>query len=258
MNSIVITFFAILFIMGNSLSFLQVYGHANPITYEPSPNQIFDSVQSVPNKVTISFTESPEPRASSIKVVNSNNERIDKNDLQVLDAEKSLSISLDKSKVIPGIYTTDWIVLSKQDGHITKGSYVFSVEDSSNVQNQGQQQNTTTVSSPPQGYSNNVTTPDNVVLTFGISPNKAGQNTFNVSASYINGTAVENIRNVFLEFNNPTKNLGPIVDTLDKIDSGKYSSVGNYLSQNGTWEIKITVQRIGDYDINQQFDVEVK
>jgi methionine-rich copper-binding protein CopC len=258
MNSIVITFFAILFIMGNSLSFLQVYGHANPITYEPSPNQIFDSVQSVPNKVTISFTESPEPRASSIKVVNSNNERIDKNDLQVLDAEKSLSISLDKSKVIPGIYTTDWIVLSKQDGHITKGSYVFSVEDSSNVQNQGQQQNTTTVSSPPQGYSNNVTTPDDVVLTFGISPNKAGQNTFNVSASYTNGTAVENIRNVFLEFNNPTKNLGPIVDTLDKIDSGKYSSVGNYLSQNGTWEIKITVQRIGDYDINQQFDVEVK
>ena len=72
MNSIVvITFFAILFIMGNSLSFLQVYGHASPIAYEPSPNQIIDSVQSLPDKVTITFTESPEPRASSIKVVNS-------------------------------------------------------------------------------------------------------------------------------------------------------------------------------------------
>lgn len=256
MNSIVIIFFAILFIIGNSLSFLQVYGHASPITYEPSPNQIIDSVQSVPDKVTISFTESPEPRASSIKVLNSNNERIDKNDLQVLDAEKSLSISLDKSKVIPGTYTTDWIVLSKEDGHITKGSYVFSIEDS-NVQNQGQQQNTTASSLPP-GYSNNVTTPDDIVLTFGISPNKVGQNTFNVSASYTNETAVENIRNVFLEFNNPTKNLGPIADTMDKIDSGKYSSVGNYLSQNGTWEIKVTVQRIGDYDINEHFDVEVK
>jgi methionine-rich copper-binding protein CopC len=258
MNSIVITFFAILFIMGNSLSFLQVYGHASPITYEPSPNQIIDSVQSLPDKVAITFTESPEPRASSIKVVNSDNERIDKNDLQVLDAEKSLSISLDNSKVIPGTYTTDWIVLSKEDGHITKGSYVFSVEDS-NVQNQSQQQNTTTVSSPSPGYSNNVTTPDDeVVLNFGINPNKVGQNTFNVSASYTNGTAVENIRNVFLEFDNPTKNLGPIADTMDKIDSGKYSSVGNYLSQNGTWEIKVIVQRIGDYDINQQFDVEVK
>jgi methionine-rich copper-binding protein CopC len=255
MNGMIITSFAILFMMGNSLSFLQADGHANPITYVPSPNQLFDSVQSVPDKVTISFTEGPEPRASSIKVVNSNNERIDKNNLQVLDGEKSLSVSLDKSKVVPGTYTTDWLVLSKEDGHITKGSYVFSVEDS-NAQSQGQQQNTEISSQP--GYSNNVTTPDNIVLTLDINPNKVGQNTFNVSASYTNGTAVENIRNVFLEFNNPLKNLGPIAETMDKINSGKYSSVGNYLSQNGTWEVKITVQRIGDYDINQQFNVNVK
>ncbi|MDF0681892.1 MAG: copper resistance protein CopC [Candidatus Nitrosocosmicus sp.] len=254
MISIVITVFAVLFIMGNSLSLLQVYGHASPITYDPSPNETIDAIQSVPDKVTISFTESPEPRASSIKVLNSNNERIDKNDLQVLDAQKSLSISLDKSKVVPGTYTINWIVLSKADGHITKGSYVFSVADGS-IQNQQNQQNSTEISS---GYSKNVTTTDNVILTFEISPNKAGQNTFNLSATHTNGTAVENIKNVFLEFNNPTKNLGPIVDTMDKINSGKYSSIGNYLSQNGTWEIKVTVQRIGDYDINQQFDVKVK
>lgn len=254
MKSMIITFFAIFFIMGNSLSVSQTYGHASPITYEPSPNAIIDSIRYVPDKVTISFTESLEPRASSIKVINSNNERIDNNDLQVLDAEKSLSISLDRSKIVPGTYTTDWLVLSKEDGHITKGSYVFSVEDSK----PGQQHDTSsTVSSP--GYSNNVTAPnDDVVLTFDISPNKVGQNTFNISAFYTNGTAVDNIRNVFLEFNNPTKNLGPIAETMDKIDSGKYSSTGNYLSQNGTWEIKVTVQRIGDYDINQKFGVEVK
>lgn len=254
MNAVAVTFFALLFIIGNSLSFLQVYGHASPITYEPEPNQVIDSVQSVPDKITISFTETPEPRASSIKVVNSNNERIDNNDLQLLDSEKSLSVSLDKSKMVPGIYTTDWIVLSKEDGHITKGSYVFSVEDS-NVTNQEQQQNTTDVSS---GYSNNVTIADNVVLTFDITPNTVGQNTFNLSASYTNGTAVENIRNVYLEFSNPVKDLGPIIDTMDKINSGEYSLVGNYLSQNGNWEIEITVQRIGEYDINQQFDVKIE
>lgn len=253
MKCIVITFFTILFITGNSLSLLQVHGHASPITYEPIPNKIIDSAQSVPDKVTISFTEGPEPRASNIKVINSNNERIDKDDLQVLDAEKSLSISLDKSKVVPGTFTTEWLVLSKEDGHITKGSYVFSVADS-NIQGQGQQ-NTTNSST---GYSNNFTTPDDVVLNLDIQPNKIGQNTFNLSASYTNGTSVENIRNVFLEFNNPTKNLGPIVDTMNKIDSGKYSLVGNYLSQNGSWEIKVTVQRMGNYDINQQFIVEVK
>lgn len=256
MNSIIITSFAILFILGNSLSFLQVYGHASPITYDPSPNQIINSVQSVPDKVTISFTEGPEPRASSIKVVNSNNERIDNNDLQVMEAEKSLSVSLDRSKVVHGTYTVDWLVLSKEDGHITKGSYVFSVENS-NAQSQGQQQNTEISSLP--GYSNNVTMPnEDIVLILDINPNKVGQNTFNVSASYTNGTAVENIRNVFLEFNNPTKNLGPIAETMDKIESGKYSSVGNYLSQNGTWEVKVTVQRIGEYDINQQFNVNIK
>ena len=254
MNAVAVTFFALLFIIGNSLSFLQVYVHASPITYEPEPNQIIDSFQSVPDKITISFTETPEPRASSIKVVNSNNERIDNNDLQLSDSEKSLSVSLEKSKMVPGIYTTDWIVLSREDGHITKGSYVFSVADS-NVTNQEQQQNTTDV---PSGYSNNVTTSDNVILTFNIIPNKVGQNTFNLSASYTNGTAVENIRNVFLEFNNPLKDLGPIVDTMDKIEAGKYSLVGNYLSQNGNWEIEITVQRIGEYDINQYFDVKIE
>ncbi len=248
--------FAILFIMGNGLSSLQVYGHASPITYLPKPNEIIDSVQSTPDKLTISFTESPEPRASSIKVINSNNERIDNNDLQVSDSDKSLSVSLDKSKVVPGIYTTDWLVLSKEDGHITRGSYVFSIaENNSQSQQLQQQQNITNVSS---GYSKNITTADDIILKFDIIPFQVGQNTFNLSASYTNGTVVENIRNVYLEFNNPIKNLGPIVDTMEKVDSGKYSLVGNYLSQNGNWEIEMTIQRIGEYDINQQFNIEIK
>ena len=248
--------FAILFIMGNGLSSLQVYGHASPITYVPKPNEIIDSVQSTPDKLTISFTESPEPRASSVKVINSNNERIDNNDLQVSDSDKSLSVSLDKSKVVPGIYTTDWLVLSKEDGHITRGSYVFSIaENNSQSQQLQQQQNITNASS---GYSKNITTADDIIFRFEIIPFQIGQNTFNLSASYANGTAVENIRNVYLEFNNPIKNLGPIVDTMEKVDSGKYSLVGNYLSQNGNWEIEMTIQRIGEYDINQQFNIEIK
>lgn len=256
MYLVLVVVFAILFIMGNGLSSLQVYGHASPITYVPKPNEIIDSVQSTPDKLTISFTESPEPRASSVKVINSNNERIDNNDLQVSDSDKSLSVSLDESKVVPGIYTTDWLVLSKEDGHITRGSYVFSIaENNSQSQQLQQQQNITNVSS---GYSKNITTADDIILKFYIIPFQVGQNTFNLSASYTNGTAVENIRNVYLEFNNPIKNLGPIVDTMEKVDSGKYSLVGNYLSQNGNWEIEMTIQRIGEYDINQQFNIEIK
>ena len=107
-------------------------------------------------------------------------------------------------------------------------------------------------------YSTNITTTDNVVLNFNIAPFKVGPNTFDLHIYHVNGTAVENIRNVFLEFNNPDKNLGPLVDTMKKVGVGNYSSTGNYLSQEGKWEIKITVQRIGEYDINQRINVDVK
>ncbi len=248
--TIVIIFFAIFYLIGTGLSFVPVYGHASPITYNPKPNQIINSEQLLPNDVTITFTESPEPRASSLKVMGPNNERIDNNDLQVLESSKSLSISLDKPKVIPGIYTVNWLVLSKADGHITKGSYVFSLAESGQNQNQQPATNASSV------YSKNITA-DNVILNFDISPFKVGQNTFNIQVSYANGTAVENIRYVFLEFNNPAKNLGPIGDVMDKIEPGKYTSTGSFLSQEGDWEIKITAQRIGEYDINQLINVNV-
>lgn len=261
MNFSVILFITVVSIVGTGLltftsvsSLLPAYGHASPITYIPNTNEIINSVQSVPDKVAIAFTETPEPRASSIKVVNSNNERIDKNDLQV--SGKTLSISLDKSKVLPGVYTISWSVLSKADGHITRGSYTFSVIEPSSKGQQSSEQN---ISNLSPGYSTNITTTDNVVLDLDITPFKVGPNTFNLSASYTNGTAVENIRNVFLEFNNPDKNLGPLVDTMKKVEAGHYSSTGNYLNQEGKWEIKITVQRIGgEYDINQKFDLEIR
>ncbi|MDP8906364.1 MAG: copper resistance protein CopC [Thermoproteota archaeon] len=252
MNLTIVIFFAIFYLIGTSISIVPVFGHASPITYNPKPNQIINSKQLLPNDVTITFTESPEPRASNLKVMGPNNERIDNNDLKVLESSKSLSISLDKPKVIPGIYTVNWLVLSKADGHITKGSYAFTLAESGQNQNQNRQPATNASSE----YSKNITA-DNVILNFDISPFKVGQNTFNIQVSYVNGTAVENIRDVFLEFNNPAKNLGPIVDVMDKIEPGKYTSTGSFLSQEGDWEIKTTAQRIGEYDINQLINVNV-
>jgi methionine-rich copper-binding protein CopC len=261
MNFSAILLFAMVFIVGTgilvltSVSLLPVFGHASPVTYLPEPNEIIDSSKSVPDQVTIAFTENPEPRASNIKIMNSKNERIDNNDLTASDSDKSLSVTLDSSKVIPGVYTVNWLVLSKDDGHITKGSYIFSVEDNSSKAQQPSEQN---ISNMLSGYSTNITTADNVVLNFNIAPFKAGPNTFDLHIYYVNGTAIENIRDVFLEFNNPDKNLGPLVDTMKKVGMGNYSSTGNYLSQEGKWEIKITAQRIGEYDINKRINVDVK
>jgi methionine-rich copper-binding protein CopC len=260
MNFSAILFVAVVSIVGTGISILTtvsllpVFGHASPVTYLPEPNEIIDSPKSVPDQVTIAFTENPEPRASSIKIMNSNNERIDNNDLRASDSNKSLSVTLDSSKVIPGVYTVNWLVLSKDDGHITKGSYVFSVKDN----NSRTQQPSDNISNISPDYSTNVTTTDNVVLNFNIAPFKVGSNTFDLHIYHVNGTAVENIRNVFLEFNNPDKNLGPLVDTMKKVGVGNYSSTGNYLSQEGKWNIKITVQRIGEYDINQRINVDVQ
>ncbi|MDN5867764.1 MAG: copper resistance protein CopC [Candidatus Nitrosocosmicus sp.] len=264
MNFSFATAFTILFLLGiSSSSILPVHGHASPINYVPKPNEIVDSAEALPDRVSITFTENPEPRASSLKIINSNNERIDNNDFKVSELDKSVSISLDKSKVTPGVYTADWLVLSKSDGHITKGTYVFSVAENNTTtasQNQTtddkqqQQPQILQANDVTSVYSRNITTDDNVILKFDIVPFKTGQNTFNLTTHYMNGTAVENIRNVFLEFNNPDKNLGPIVDTMNKTNVGNYSSTGAFLSQTGNWEVKITVQRIGEYDINQQFN----
>lgn len=256
MKILFIVFFALLYVVGTGMSFFPVYGHANPITYDPSPNKVFDSSQSLPDKVTITFSEKPEVKASSIKVLNSNNERIDNNDLKITDSDRTLSVSIDKSKITPGIYTINWAALSKDDGHITKGSYVFSFDNKNTQQAQNSQIMSNVNSST--GYSKNFTTADNMVLKFNIIPFSVGQKNFTLGISHANGTAVENIRNVFLEFNNPEKNLGPIAETMDKVGAGNYSKSGSFISQEGNWQIKITVQRIGEYDINQKLDIQVK
>ena len=256
MKILFIVFFALLYVVGTGMSFFPVYGHANPVTYDPSPNKVFDSSQSLPDKVTITFSEKPEVKASSIKVLNSNNERIDNNDLKITDSDRTLSVSIDKSKITPGIYTVNWAALSKDDGHITKGSYVFSFDNKNTQQAQNSQIMSNANSST--SYSKNFTTADNVVLKFNMIPFSVGQNNFTLGISHANGTAVENIRNVFLEFNNPEKNLGPIAETMDKVGAGNYSKSGSFISQEGNWQIKITVQRIGEYDINQKLDIQVK
>ena len=256
MKILFIVFFALLYVVGTGMSFFPVYGHANPVTYDPSPNKVFDSSQSLPDKVTITFSEKPEVKASSIKVLNSNNERIDNNDLKITDSDRTLSVSIDKSKITQGIYTVNWAALSKDDGHITRGSYVFSFDNKNTQQAQNSQIMSNVNGST--GYSKNFTTADNIVLKFNMIPFSVGQNNFTLGISHVNGTAVENIRNVFLEFNNPEKNLGPIAETMDKVGAGNYSKSGSFISQEGNWQIKITVQRIGEYDINQKLDIQVK
>jgi putative copper export protein/methionine-rich copper-binding protein CopC len=117
------------------------YGHALPVSYSPEPNSIINRTDMIPSKVTISFSERPDPKVSSIEVLNSNNQRVDNNDFKITGQQnnRQASISLDKNKLTEGIYTVSWLTMSADDGHIAKGSYIFGIE---NV-------GSTTSSSPP-------------------------------------------------------------------------------------------------------------
>ena len=107
---------------------LAAYGHAIPSTYSIEPNSILQR-DSVPSQLVISFSERPDPKISYIRVVNSENERIDNDDFTISGSNpRQATVTLDKTKLEEdGVHTVSWRALSLDDGHIAQGSYVFGV-----------------------------------------------------------------------------------------------------------------------------------
>ena len=104
------------------------YGHAIPSTYSIQPNSILEK-GSNPSQLVISFSERPDPQISYIRVLNSQNERIDNDDFTVSGSNpRQAAVTLDTSKLDEdGVYTVSWRALSLDDGHIAQGSYVFGI-----------------------------------------------------------------------------------------------------------------------------------
>jgi methionine-rich copper-binding protein CopC len=237
------------------------YGHASPVSYSPSANSVITSGQNepLPDNVSILFTERPEPKVSYIHVTNSKNERVDNNDFKIIGQnDREAAVTLDKNKISDGVYSVSWLVLSRDDGHITKGSYVFRVQSP-----QEQQSQQIGASAQQTNISNNNSlveqaTVDDVNVTLKVTPFYVGENSFNVTFTEISGEFSSNINNVILAFTNPEAGLGPIVATLNKTGEGKFAAQGSYLSQLGNWEIKVTAQRSGGYDLNHTFEAVVE
>lgn len=256
----VVSFLVVIIIVATTVTFYSspAYGHANPVSYSPSANAVITSQQqdnkSLPNKVVILFSERPEPKVSYIHVTNSKNERVDNNDFKITGKnDREATVTLDTSKLSNGVYTVSWLVLSRDDGHITKGSYVFNIQ--SLQQQQSSQQGMILTGQQNNGnIFSESSTVDNVNVTLKITPFYVGQNTFNVTLTDQSGTFPTNIRNVILSFTNQDVGIGPIVATLNKTGEGKFAAQGNYLSQPGNWDIKVTAQRSGAYDLNHTFE----
>ncbi|MGH9953934.1 MAG: copper resistance CopC family protein [Nitrososphaeraceae archaeon] len=241
---------AIMMLLINNLVPQNVYSHANPVSYSPKSNIVIGANDKLPEKVVIAYTERPEPKASYIRVTDSSNERVDKNDYVVSPSNpRESSISLDASKLKPGVYTVSWLVLSKDDGHISRGSYVFTIGQTTSEA----QINAGNITSNEFSDS---TVVDSVNVTYNISPFYSGiNNNFTISLSDSDGKAPTNVKTVFMVFSNKQAGLGPISVELSKVGEGEYSESGGYLSQPGEWEVKIIVQRTDAYDLNHSFVV---
>jgi hypothetical protein len=122
--------------------------------------------------------------------------------------------------------------------------------------------NTKNLNASPQKIANNSYTHEAKILDTNekieINPFYTGFNTFKVTFSDEDGKPAKNISNVIMRFTNDEANIGPIAVNLDKTNDGVYSTFGGYLSQQGNWNIKITAQRIGAYDLNYEFDSDIE
>jgi nitrogen fixation protein FixH len=152
------------------------------------------------------------------------------------------------------VYSVSWLVLSRDDGHITKGSYVFNIQP---PQSQQSQKEIISTSQKANALSESSVV-DDTNLTLIITPFYVGQNTFSVTLTNESGTSPTNIRNVILSFSNQEAEIGPIVANLNKTGEGEFSAQGSYLSQPGNWEIWVTAQRSRAYDLNHAFEIMVK
>jgi copper transport protein len=101
----------------------QAYAHAELARADPAVDAI---VEASPTRVTIWFTEEPELRYSEIQVVDRTGRRLDRGDLRA-DPTDRLSLSVGVPQLTPGSYGVVWRALSTVDGHITRGSYTFTV-----------------------------------------------------------------------------------------------------------------------------------
>ena len=122
-------FFAIL--VGSlfySSNVMVVGGHAIPDRYTLEPNSKLETSNSFPSRISILFSERPDPNVSYIHVTNSDGKRIDNNNFNITgEYGREATVTVNKNAVREGIYSISWSTLSLDDGHVARGTYVVGV-----------------------------------------------------------------------------------------------------------------------------------
>ena len=99
---------------------------AHPFTDETVPNLSSNAPTGV-SEVIVYFSEPVELNFSELKVLDNNGNQIDNKDTDYYEDEKSLIVTT--SPLEDGVYTVTTKVLSKVDGHLVPGAFLFAVGD---------------------------------------------------------------------------------------------------------------------------------
>jgi len=102
------------------------YASAHPFITETNP----DSTSNAPigiTKIIVHFSEPVEINFSYLKVLDNNGEQIDNKDSKYFDGEDSLIVTTPPLE--EGVYTVSTKTLSKVDGHLVPGAFIFAVGD---------------------------------------------------------------------------------------------------------------------------------
>ena len=99
-----------------------VDAHALLVSANPAPNT---AVATSPTSLTLTFTESPDPKLSIVHVLDSTGAERSAGVTAIPGKPDELMVPL--TPLPEGVYTVSWRTVSSVDGHVAGGSYAFSV-----------------------------------------------------------------------------------------------------------------------------------
>jgi copper transport protein len=110
---------------------LTVAAHALPQSAVPAEGS---EVQTAPKTVEITFGETPDPKLSTITVVNSSGQNVDAGPTVAVPGHP-LELEVPLKTIGNGVYTVTWKTVSEVDGHLATGAYAFGVGESATSAN---------------------------------------------------------------------------------------------------------------------------
>jgi copper transport protein len=98
--------------------------HANLESSEPADGAI---LAIAPERVILTFTEPPDPKLSSVQVLDATGAQVQEGKAQPVPGDDhALQVGL-PSDLSDGVYTVSWIAVSETDGHATSRAFAFGV-----------------------------------------------------------------------------------------------------------------------------------